>query len=321
MDNFFNNTSLVGLVLKWRKHLAVITLLAAILGAVFSGPFFITPLYKSEAVVYPANINSYSDESETEQMLQLIQGQDIIDSMIVQFKLMEVYKIDPSYKYARTTLQYEYNQNVKIKKTPYEAISIVVRDKDPERAAAMASAILHLYDQKVAQLHKTKYREVAHMYELQLERKKKTIDSLQKRMTELGTQYGLVDYSMQSQEIMRGYLRTVMGNSANINTKGVEELKQNIGLHGGEMITITEMLQHESNTYVDIKLDYESAVRFLNADLTYSNIISKPFPSDKKAFPVRWVIVALSGLGAFLLTVLAIFAIENKHKLSVQQAK
>lgn len=312
----------MSLVFKWRKHLAIITLLAAILGAIFSGPFFITPLYKSEAVAYPANINSYSDESETEQMLQMIQGQDIIDSMIAKFNLMEVYKIDPDYKYARTAMQYEYNQNVKIKKTPYEAISIVVRDKDPDRAAEMASEILNLYDQKVARLHKTKYREVVEMYDQQLKLKKKTIDSLQQRMMELGTEYGLVDYTMQSQEIMRGYLRTVMGaNNTNINTKGVEELKKNIGIFGGEMITITEMLQHESSSYVEIKLDYESALRFLNAHLTYSNIISKPFPSDKKAFPVRWVIVALSGLGAFLLSVLAIFAIENKHKLSVQQAK
>ena len=33
---------------------------------------FITPLYKSEAVAYPANVTPYSDESETEQMLQII---------------------------------------------------------------------------------------------------------------------------------------------------------------------------------------------------------------------------------------------------------
>lgn len=313
MDNFFNNTSLVGLILRWRFHLAVITVIAAVLGAVFSGPFFITPLYRSEAVAYPANINSYSDESETEQMLQLLQSQDITDSIIDRFELMGVYKIDPNYKYWRTALLTEYRQNVKIRKTPYEAIAITVRDADPERAANMASEILKLYDHKVASLHKSKYKEVVDMYEEQLRLKRKVIDSLQERMYVLGTEYGLIDYSVQSQEIMRGYLRTVYGTTtANINTKGVEELKRNIEKHGGELLTIIEMLQHESRTFVDIKLDLEGAQRFYTANLSYSNIISKPYPSDKKAFPVRWIIVAFSALGALLLSLLVIFFIENK---------
>lgn len=321
MDNYFNNTSLVGLIIKWRKHLVIITLIAAILGAIFSGPFFITPLYKSEAVAYPSNIMSYSDESETEQMLQIIQGQDITDSIIEKFNLLEVYKIDPNYKYMRTTVLYKYSQNVKIKKTPYEAISITVRDKDPERAAAMAYEILNQYDLKVGNLHKLKYSEVVEMYEQQLADKKHVIDSLQARMRILGTEYGLVDYTMQSQEIMRGYLRTVMGASTtNINTKAVDEIKHNMANYGGEMITLIEMLEAEATSFVSVKLDLETAQRFIHAKLTYSNIISKPFPSDKKVFPVRWIIVALSGLGAFLLSLLIIFLLDNKTAFLTKEA-
>ena len=66
MDNNFNNLSLIQLVLKWKWHILIITLLAALCGAIFSSSMFITPLYKSEAVAYPANISPYSDESETE---------------------------------------------------------------------------------------------------------------------------------------------------------------------------------------------------------------------------------------------------------------
>lgn len=321
MDNYFNNTSLIGLIMRWRFHLLVITILAAILGAVFSGSAFITPLYKSEAVAYPANINSYSDESETEQMLQLLQSQDITDSIINIFNLLDHYKIDPKYKYMRTALLAEYSQNVKIRKTPYEAISINVRDKDPEIASSMANKILDLYNEKVASLHKGKYKEVVDMYEEQLVLKNKLIDSLQERLYVLGNEYGLIDYSAQSQEIMRGYLRTVYGtNLSNINTKGVTELKGNIEKHGGELLTVTEMLQHEARTYVEIKLDLEQAQRFLRAKLTYSNIITKAYPSDKKAFPIRWVIVVFSALSAFLLSVLVIFILENKSKLVDQKS-
>jgi uncharacterized protein involved in exopolysaccharide biosynthesis len=321
MDNYFNNTAIVRLIIRWRYHLTVIVLIAAMLGAIFSGPFFLTPLYRSEAVVYPANINSYSDESETEQMLQLLQGQDIVDSMTHIFNLGEHYEIDPDYKFYRSALFLEYGSNVKISKTPYEAISISVRDKDPELAARMAGEVLRLYDTKVAALHKSKSKEVIDMYMKQLKLKKAVIDSLQNRLYTLGSKYGLIDYSSQSQEIMRGYLRTVYGtNMSNINTKGVNELKTNIENYGGELLVVVEMLQHESRTYVDTRVEYEQALRFYNAEMTYSNIITHPFPSDKKAFPVRWVIVALSALGAFLLSMLVIFMLENKHVIvGIQQ--
>lgn len=314
MDNYFSNTSFVNLMLKWRKHLAVITIIGAVAGIIFSGSTFITPLYKSEAIAYPANINSYSDESQTEQMLQILQSQDIVDSMIQKFNLAAHYKIDPAYRYYQTALLTEYHQNVKISKTPYEAISIAVKDKDSQQAAEMAMEILRLYDRKIASLHKGKSLEVIHMYELQLATKKRLIDSLQSRLYVLGNEYGLIDYTAQSQEIMKGYLRTVYGNNgANINTKGVMELKANIEKHGGELLTLLEMIQQEARTFVETKTELEQAQRFYNANLTYSNIISKPFPSDKKAYPVRWIVVSFSAIGAFLLGLLAIFVIDARN--------
>ncbi|MBZ0243881.1 MAG: hypothetical protein K8F24_11740 [Bacteroidales bacterium] len=316
MDNYFNNTSLIRLLFKWKYHLAVVFVFAVIFGAIFSGPTFITPLYKSEAVAYPANINSYSDESETEQMLQIIQSQIIVDSVIQRFNLMEHYEIDPEYPYWRTVLHKQFHDNVKIGKTPYEAISIVVTDKDPKIAADMASSILEFYDIKIASMHRSKRYEVVLMYQQQLEAKIALIDSLKNRLENLGTTYGLIDYSVQSQEIMRGFLKTFDGSdSRNVNTKAVNELKTNIEKLGGDLLTTVEMLQHESRTYVDIKVDYEQEMRFYRSNLTYSNIISPPFPSDKKAYPVRWVIVALSALGALLVSILVIFAIENKRRL------
>ncbi len=317
MDNYFNNTSLIRLLLKWKYHLVVIFVVAILLGAIFSGPAFITPLYKSEAIAYPANINAYSDESETEQMLQVIQSQDIVDSVVNKFKLMEHYEIDPEYAYWRTALMRAYHENVKIGKTMYEAISIIVFDKDPQIAADMADAILYFYNLKIAELHRSKRREVIQMYDGQLIAKRALIDSLKEQLKDLGTTYGLIDYSVQSQEIMRGYLKTFDGSDARaVNNAGVNELKENIQQLGGKLLTTVEMLQHESRTYVDIKVDYEQELRFYNSNLTYSNVISKPYPSDKKAYPVRWIIVALAGVGSLLIAILVIFAIENKKKLT-----
>jgi uncharacterized protein involved in exopolysaccharide biosynthesis len=95
---------------RWKWHLLSIAVVAALLAAVFSGSFFIKPKYKSYALVYPSNIAPYSDESESEQMLQWLQSQDIRDSIIRKFNLAEHYRIDSSYKYYQSTMQHNMNQ-------------------------------------------------------------------------------------------------------------------------------------------------------------------------------------------------------------------
>ena len=306
MDNNFNNLSLVQLIYKWKWHILIITVVAALCGAVFSSARFITPLYKSEAIAYPANISPYSDESETEQMLQIINSQSIIDSIVEKYDLWTDYKIDRNYQYAKTYLMLEYHDRIKISKTPYEAVSIVVNDKDPFVACNIAKDILYFYDKKVAQLHRDKVAEVVAMYAQQLETKQQDIDNLKKQLADLGTNYGMANYVGQSREITRGYIN----GSAKAN-----ELMRNLEQYGPEAIDLENKIISEATTYVDVKLDYEQNLRFFNSDLTYSNIVTEPYPADKKSYPVRWVIVALCGLGAFLITILTLFIIENRKKI------
>ena len=305
MDNNFNNLSLVQLILKWKWHIIIITVAAAICGVVFSSSAFITPLYKSEAVAYPANISPYSDESETEQMLQIINSQSIMDSIIDKYDLWSDYEIDRNDHFAKTYMINEYQSKIKISKTPYEAVSITVSDKDPFVACNIAKDILNFYDRKVHDLHTQKAGEVVAMYERQLRLKQHDIDSLKQRMKEIGTQYGITEFSGVSREVTRGYI-----NGSN----KAAELKDNLEIYGADIIDLTTKIQAEGNTYVSIKVDYEQELRFYHSNLTYSNIITEPFPADKKSYPVRWVVVALCGLGAFLFSILVVFIIENRKK-------
>ncbi|MBR4147417.1 MAG: hypothetical protein IKU00_05955 [Bacteroidales bacterium] len=305
MDNNFNNLSLVQLIFKWKWHILIITLVAALCGAIFSSSKFITPLYKSEAIAYPANISPYSDESETEQMLQIINSQSIVDSIIEKYDLWTDYKIDRNYQYAKTYMMLEYHDKIKISKTPYEAVSIVVNDKDPFVACNIAKDILKFYDKKVAQLHRDKVAEVVNMYARQLEMKQQDIDNLKQQLANLGTNYGMANYVGQSREITRAYLS---------GSTRANELMQNLEQYGPEAIDLENKIIAEATTYVDVKLDYEQNLRFYYSDLTYSNIVTEPYPADKKSYPVRWVVVALCGLGAFLLTILVLFIIENRKR-------
>ena len=132
------------------------------------------------------------------------------------------------------------------------------------------------------------------------------LNNLKKQLADLGTNYGMANYVGQSREITRGYIN----GSAKAN-----ELMRNLEQYGPEAIDLENKIIAEATTYVDVKLDYEQNLRFFNSDLTYSNIVTEPYPADKKSYPVRWVIVALCGLGAFLITILTLFIIENRKKI------
>ena len=199
----------------------------------------------------------------------------------------------------------EYRSKIKIAKTPYAAVSITVMDQNPETACGIAKDILNFYDDKVHTLHKEKVGEVVAMYERQLREKQRDIDSLKKRYTDICTTYGISDISSQSREVTK----SMLGGSAK-----ATEMQANMEKYGAEIIDLQTKIAAEGNTYVSIKVDYEQNLRFYNSDLTYSNIITEPFPSDKKAFPVRWVVVALSAMGALLLSIVVAFIIENRKR-------
>jgi len=321
MKTYYDNSSLVGILLKWWIHIAVIALVALLLGILFSSPIFITPKYKSYAVVYPHNISPYSDESETEQMLQLLQSKDIKDSVIKKFDLAAHYKVDSSFKYFYSTVYYEYSESVSISKTPYESVEITVLDRDPQLANDMVNAILEFYHGKVRKLHNDHYIEVIRMYDAIIAKKQAHIDSLKIRLSTLSSEYGLIEYDAQAEEITRGYLRTVTGASSNsINSKEVMRLKKNIEEHGGDLIEIVEAIRNEAINFSLLKVDYANAVRFYTDELTYANVVTPPYPSDKKSYPVRWLIVVFTMIASLFFAIIIILIIERfRHQFKIKK--
>ena len=132
-------------------------------------------------------------------------------------------------------------------------------------------------------------------------------------MQEIAANYGVVDYS-QVREYTRGELGVVTS-SSKVKSDKVDELKKNFELYGPEIAVLSRQLEGENNSYIAIKKDYEQEMRFYNADFTYSNIISSPFVADKKCYPIRWIVVALSGLAACIMSILVVYVIENKKDM------
>ena len=111
---------------------------------------------------------------------------------------------------------------------------------------------------------------------------------------------------------MRGYLRTVTSGAAgSINTTEVKRLKENMEKAGGDLILLTESIKNEARAYTAFKVEYEDALRFYDAKLTYCNVITHPYAADKKSYPVRWLIVAMTFILTFIFSIIVILLVEN----------
>jgi hypothetical protein len=308
MEDYFKSKNIIDILIRWKIHLAAIVVLAVLAAAFFSSSIFITPLFKSFAIAYPSNISPYSDESETEQMMQILQSKDIRDSLVRKLDLPRHYGIDPNYKYYLSTLLWEYGQKVKITKTPYSAVEIEVWDKDPKFACDMVNEIMNQYNLKIRYMHKEKFSEVVKNYREITDMKKQELDSLKMLTHDLGVNFGLLEYQNQTKEVMRAVLSGGASNRVE-----AQRLRKNLEEKGGHRELVSDLMEHEAEDYSKLKLDYDRAVLDYNRKYTYVSILNKPFVSDKKAYPIRWIIVVASAMASLFLAIILIGIIESRR--------
>lgn len=314
MTNFFDNQNLLEILWKWKKHLIVVGILAFVLSGIFSSSSFITPKFKSTARIYPSNnIFTFSDESESEQLLEIINSQDIKIRLIDAFNLSDVYKIsrqDPQYL---TYMMAEFNDNVSFKKTEYETIEIQVLDADPKRASNMCDSVITFLDEKVRSMHRIKSEEVAQIAKKDLRLVTHDLDSVNERLNYLRKEYKILDYESQAEEITKGMVRVLTEQQKN--TSGGKELEKwlkNLTEQGGEY----EFLDKQQNFLISqldsLKKVYNQSISSANKKITYGQRVQNPVPADKKAYPVRWLIVFVSTFAAVFAAMLVILVLENQ---------
>ena len=94
-------------------------------------------------------------------------------------------------------------------------------------------------------------------------------------------------------------MKTVEGSSkTNINTPEVLKLKENLEEKGGDFIWLETRAYALMKDYQYWQNEYHKALRNATRKMTYTNMVTQPFVSYKKVYPVRWLIVAISTFSA-----------------------
>jgi len=306
-----SNYHFLKLIIKWKYPFMIVTAAALIVSFIFSSPFFIKPKYKSFAIAYPANLTPYGTESAAEQLMQLFLSADVRNQVIKKFDLAKRYEIDTTSKGGVEALIGTYESNVTISRTQFESVEIKVLDEDAKVACDMVKEIIKAMNLKARALQRDKSKEVLLLYTNELNYKKKQLDSINDILNDLRQNYQILDYNSQAKELMKGYVKGLGKGKPN---SEISQMMKNLEEKGGEYYSNIRIYDELLKGYSKAKLDYDEIWKDMNKELTYANMVTYPSVSDKKAYPIRSLIVAVSVVSADLFLFLIIVFLDSKKK-------
>ncbi len=315
MNNFFNTQRILDLIWKRKFHFILVAVIAIILSAVFSGSTFIKPKYKSTARIYPSNLSELSEESRSEQMLEIINSNDIKFKMFDAFALNDVYGISKDDPHYITYMLDIYGNNVSTSKTEYETVEIKVLDYLPQRASDMCDSIISFYNKKVGTIHKAKDLEMVEISKKQLAKKQVEFDSLKVQLDKLREKSEVIDFDNQVAEVTRGYMNALSsGRGSAADTKKIIKMYNNLAENGTEVLWLQSQFSSVVHALDSLKMQYDVYLNEYEKNITYAHIVESPFPADKKSYPVRWLIVAFSTISAVFMALLVFLVLDYRKE-------
>lgn len=323
-DRVFDSTNLIVYLYNWRLPLMIVSLVAAILAAIFSGPSFIDPLYESTVTVFPSTTNSLSKallpqkfasrgqdilefgkEEEAEQLLQILNTDEIRDSIIRKYDLMQHYDIDTDGKYAKTELYRTFASNISFRRTEFMSVEISVLDTDPDTAALIANDIVVLLDMVKNRIQRERANQGLRIIEGEYLALKRELEVLEDSLTILRYK-GVHDYEGQSSVFNEQLATAIIENAPAKSIRALEQKLDTLAKYGGTYVSIRDELVYLKEEVVKLKTAYDQAKVDVSQSLPATFRVNNAYPAEKKKYPIRWLVVALSMLGAFTATLIAI---------------
>lgn len=329
----FDSSNLIVYLYHWRWPLIIVTVVAAVLAAIFSAPAFIPPKYESSVTVFPTTTNSLSkallpqkfssrgqdilefgEEEQAEQLLQILNSDEIRDKIIAKYELMHHYDIDTSGKYVMTELYKTFGENIEYRKTEYMSVEINVMDTDPDTAAMIANDITVLLDDTKNRIQKERARKGLAIVAREYRTLKDEVTRFEDSLTQLRYK-GVHDYETQSSVLNEQLATAIIENGAESPAvNNIEARLDTLAKYGGTYVSLRDELKYLKEEMVKIKTKFDQAKVDVEETLPASFVVNRAYPAEKKSYPTRWLIVFLAGLGAFTVTLIIILVNDSIQK-------
>lgn len=324
------SSNLFILLYQWRKPIILVSITAAILSAVVS--LLMKERYKSAVVLYAEQQHSFGaqlledvqkedlltfgEEEDAERLLQMINSDQVRNKVIEKYELWDVYEIQRDQRGANTLIAREYQDNVSAELTKFGSVEVAVLDEKPERARDMANDIA-LFADSVANRMRSERAMTAFKYaEASLQSALNEVQVMEDSMKVL-QEMGVYSYLDQIAALTEMYGTAI----AEGHPDRAQQLKAQM-----------DFLSKYGTTYVNLETNLKEAYEKLNvlrkrydlmkidveSNIPVMRVVDYASAADKKSFPIRWLIVAMSTLSAFVFTFILLLIIDNFKRLRAE---
>ncbi|MEY3398391.1 MAG: hypothetical protein RL220_985 [Bacteroidota bacterium] len=330
VEQGIDSSNLLVLLLKWRKPLLIICAAAAVISAAVS--LIIREKYKSTTIMYAVQQHSFGDqlleenkledflaygeEEDAERLLQLLNSDQIRDRIIEKYDLWTVYDIPRDQKGAKTLMGKEYNDNVTSKLTKFGSIEVSVLDYEAERAANMANDIALYVDTLSNQMRRERAQQALQFAQSSLNKLEEEIRLLEDSMRII-REMGIYDYEEQIIAFSEQFGTAIAeGHPERANT--IKEQMDFLSKYGTlyNKLELNIFAAHDQREILKKRCDNISIDVLSDLDAKYTQ--DKAVPADKKAYPIRWLIVVMSTAAAFVFGFITLLITNSIRDLSKQ---
>jgi len=313
----FNSVDLLIYIWKKRTILALAGFVAGIASILIS--LLITPMFKSTVIMFPASnasvskdllsqnyggrqsVHGFGEEEQAEQLLQILNSEPIRARIIEKYNLMEHYEIEADARYPLTTLYKKYRSNINFRLTEYMSVEIAVMDRDPEYAANMANDISFLVDTVYNSMKKERALEALRLVEREYQEAAANLGVLRDSMNRLSKQ-----------------LSAGLDASADPGNNLIRVLSENGALY----LTMQSQVRYEAQLVSELSLRYKEARLEAEQNLSHRFVVEQAYPSEKKAYPRKSLIVIVSTFSALLLALVVLIIVDNiRARVAIEEEK
>ena len=329
--NELDSSNLLVFFLRWWKPIAIMCFLAAIFASITS--YMIEEKFRSTAIIFATQQNSfgeqifemvkkndilgYGEKEDAERLLQMINSDQVMNRVIDKFNLWESYEILPDQAGARTLIGKQYSENVEAKMTKFGSIKISVLDKNNTQARDMANFIVVVADSLSNKLKKDRAQIALNYTKSTYDNLKKDIKILEDSIWVL-RELGVYDFELQIEGLNEQYATAVLEGKIKQANLLKNEMKE-ISKYGAAYQNISRLIEgaHDQVEIVKSRLDLMKID--VDADIPAMYVVNNAAESDKKAYPIRWLIVAMSVIGTFVFTVVILLLMDSLKKIKLEK--
>jgi uncharacterized protein involved in exopolysaccharide biosynthesis len=319
----FNSSDILFKVYSHRKPIIIITTVAIIVSTIVS--FVITPKFRASTVLFPApavsiskslisvtaqsNENSiFGEDEEVEQVLQVLNSEELQKKIVKKYDLVNHYDLDSADPHLNSELNKKWEKYVSFGRTQFMAIEISVLDKSPDIATSMANDITSCIDSVMNRMEKERATKAYEIVKIQYKQREEQVqvlsDSLRKIM-----ELGVYDIEAQSGSLNRGLTQAYIKG----NQKAIDKILERLALlakYGSKYLTLKNIIESQSIQLSLLNSKCNEAKVDAEQSLTHIYVVDKAYRPDKKAFPQRALIILISALSTFLLSILIVIIID-----------